>query len=230
MKRKNNFRKHLSPRAFLVDPKWCVANRDMEHTCVLMLAGRSHQNNLLPSIYWHDGLRQHMIIGVQTQCYAWYPLPKGEYDSRAAINGIPNAVHNVLKVVSKIEDTYNIPREKIVVLGFSAGGVMAIQVGAHSERPFAGIVCQSGAILDPFDLPESPHPEMPVLLTHSQDDDTFDWEERYIPMKEALIEKNYNLSASENPWGYHSITTLDIAITKLFLDRCFDPNTTIAEK
>ena len=208
---------------FTLDPRWCVVNADADTThCILMLAGRSQKQNLLPSIYWYHGLKEVLMVGIQTKAHAWYPLPKGPMDQWSAKKGIPDAIAQINIAIGEIKRRWNIPKSKIALLGFSAGGVMAVQTAAWSKEPFAGVLCQSGAILAPKELPKCKHPAMPVLLTHSQDDDVFEWGERYTPMKDALIKEGYCLSVVESPTGGHSLNDIDIAFGKMFVRRCFD--------
>lgn len=206
---------------YSLDSKWCVVNENANATCcVLMLAGRTQPQNLLPSIYWYAGVRDILIIGIATKSRAWYPLPKGEYDQRAALCGIPDSVDKIESAVRQIGKVWKIPKHRIALLGFSAGGVMSIQVAAHSKEPYAGVICQSGAILSPYTLPKC-RSETPFMLTHSKDDEVFEWEERYLPMRKALVEKEYHLTLVENPYGGHSLTNVDIAMSKIFMRRCF---------
>lgn len=199
--------------------KWCVVENDAANACILMLAGRGQRQNTLPSIYWHRGLRDFRMVGLQTHAMAWYPMPKGAGDQRKAIRYIPHSIRTIEEAVTRIELSWHIPKEKIVLLGFSAGGVMALQVAAYSDRPYGGVVCQSGAILHTDSLPTCKHPT-PILLTHSQDDDTFDWDERYSPMRSALLENHYPLTVIESPRGGHNLNDIDISLTKLFIRQC----------
>lgn len=206
---------------FRLDPRWCVCNDEADTTrCILMLAGRGQKQNGLPSLYWHYGLRNTLIIGVAGRSRAWYPQPKGAQDQWAAVRGLPYAVSQVEMAVSQINKKWGIRKNRIVLLGYSAGGVMAIQAAAHSREPYAGAVCQCGAILAPEDLPPCRH-RTPILLTHSRDDEAFEWYERYEPMKTALIRQQYPFSIVESPFGGHSLNDIDIAMAKLFIGRCF---------
>ena len=185
-----------------------------------MLAGRSQPQNMLPSIYWHSGVRDIPIVGIQTHARAWYPAPQGSGDQRMALNGIPHSIRIIEAVVRTIQYNWNIEKNRIVLLGFSAGGVMAIQVAAYSQDPYAGVICQSGAILSPDSLPKCNCPTTQFLLTHSQDDCTFSWDERYTPMKKSLKYCGYNVSTVESPFGGHSLNYVDVAFAKLFARKC----------
>lgn len=202
---------------FELDPRWCVAEGKNKSCCVLMIAGRSHPANLLPSIYWRNGFQDCLLVGIATKTLAWYPLPKGTTDQISAINGIPHSIDLIERAVDKIERKWKIPKERIVLLGFSAGGVMSIQVAAYSNQPYAGVVCQSGAILNPSILPYCAAANTPILLTHSMDDEVFAWDERYIPMKKALQDRQYPSFFVESRFGGHALNPIDIVMSKIFI-------------
>ena len=202
---------------FELDPHWCVAEGRDKSSCVLMLAGRAQHANLLPSIYWHNGFQDCLLVGIATKNLAWYPMPRGAGDQMRAANGIPHAINLIESAVEKIHRKWKIPKSKIVLLGFSAGGVMSVQVAGYSDQPYAGVVGQSGAILQPTILPYRESADTPVLLTHSKDDETFSWDERYLPMRAALKSKSYPLSCVESQFGGHSLNPIDISVAKIFI-------------
>lgn len=212
--------KHREYIEYKLDSHWCVAAGKNPDFCVLMLAGRAMKNNLLPSIYWHSNLQDFRLIGITTTELAWYPIPNGAKDQWSAINGIPHAIDLVEKAVENIKRRWDIPKSRIILMGFSAGGVMAIQVAAYSDEAYAGVVCHSGAILQPEVLPYC-DVETPFLLTHSQDDETFEWNERYLPMKSTLKSRSYRISCVESPWGGHTILPVEIATSKIFIRQIF---------
>lgn len=146
----------------------------------------------------------------------WYPIPYSPENQQEAIMGLKVSIPQFNKLVSKIEKKFKIDRSKIVLAGFSAGAVMAIQVAAHSDKPFAAVISHNGAILAPDELPKSKH-KTPILLIHSKNDECFSWEERYLPMKKVLFEKEYTVEFCEKEYGNHFINPEDIADAAIFL-------------
>jgi predicted esterase len=145
-------------------------------------------------------------------------MPNGANDQDDALIGQRYARKLINRVVRKIENGTGIPRERMILAGFSAGAVMAIQVAACSEKPFAGVICHSGAILNPDALPRCRCQDTDFLLTHCVDDVIFEWYERYLPMKNALKEKGYTVWTVEEWEGYHSITDRQLLRTKSFIE------------
>ena len=89
----------------------------------------------------------------------WYPLFPPDWES------IPKAV-NELAFRIKALATDQIPLGKTIVLGFSQGGAMALEMG--SNLPVCGIIACSS-----YSHPNwSPHTNMPpILLTHGINDE-----------------------------------------------------------
>lgn len=188
--------------------KWCVYKDDPEPTsCILALPGRGQSGFHMASTYFSImNSPKTLIIGVTPVGFEWYPMPKGPFDQNDALSGLDTAIQTIDDVVSCIIKRYNIPAEKISIVGYSAGGVMALMAAAHlPQHNFASIACHAGAILKPSELPDCVNEETEFLMCHSQDDFTFNWCDRYIPTKDALREKGYNVRFSERKKGGHSI-------------------------
>jgi predicted esterase len=103
---------------------------------------------------------------------------------------------------------------------------MAIQAAAWSNRPYGAVVAHAGAILEPLALPQAKH-KTPFLVMHNENDDCFSWDERYLPMKLALVDKKYPVEFIENEVGGHSVTNDELAtagrwLNNIFRDTLFD--------
>lgn len=188
---------------------------------VICIPGRGNDGEVFANDFFNGSeIKNAVFVGPTPKGYAWYPMPNDANNQAEAVNGIPKAIQAIESVQRAIESKYGIPKEHTVLTGFSAGGVMAIQTAAYSEEPYSGVVCISGAILEPKDLPECKHIECPVLLTHNRDDMCFDWHERFIPMKEVLVEKGYSTYTLERHVGGHIDTTDDYEQAAMFMKEC----------
>ena len=185
---------------------------------VICIPGRGNDGAMFANDYHKTtGIEDAVFVGPTPHGYAWYPMPYDANNQDAALNGIPRAIKAIEAVQKAIEKRFNIPKRRTILTGFSAGGVMAIQTAAYSEESYAGVICHSGAILEPRDLPECIHNDCPVLLTHNEDDYCFDWEERFIPMKEALLEKGWNTFTVERKTGGHVTSNDDMREAREFI-------------
>lgn len=192
--------------------KWHVVEpQGNRRGCIVALPGRGVPANFMEKFCHFMGLHDSLVIVLEPDGLRWYPAPNGPDDQVAAVEGLERAVTEINRRLSIIQRGWHLRRSKIALVGFSAGSVMALQVLAASRKPFAACVSFAGAILEPERMPKATT-KTPVLLRHAVDDDCFNWEERYLPMKKALIEKDYNVYVSEKPYGGHGIEVHDAQV------------------
>ena len=203
--------------------KWCVYKNDPEPTsCILALPGRGQSGFHMAGTYHSLTNPKTLVIGVTPLHYEWYPQPEGPENQTAALGGLRKAILTIDRIVNFIIGKYNIPAEKISIVGYSAGGVMAILAAAYLiHHKFASVTCHAGAILHPPSLPQCANNETEFLVCHSFDDFTFDWWERHIPSKQALLRKGYNVQFSERDEGGHSIFYDDLKHSLEIMERKF---------
>jgi len=65
---------------------------------------------------------------------------------------------------------HGLSEDRLLLVGFSQGTMMALQVGLRRERPLAGIVGYSGALADAGSLSSEVRSRPPVLLVHGDAD------------------------------------------------------------
>ena len=79
-------------------------------------------------------------------------------------------------------------RDRILLVGFSQGCVMSLELALRSQIPFFGVIGISGTIFDPKDLltnmPESAS-QTPVLMIHGTQDELIDIDK--VKAKVALV-------------------------------------------
>lgn len=208
--------------------------RDINY-CVITLPGRAGHGDTIADFYAHScGLEETVFVGLTPENYYWYPLPVSATNQEAAVAGLPHARFEIEKAISIVRDKYGIPKERTALVGFSAGGVMAIQVAAYSDEPYAAVVSHSGAILEPKDLPPCKHETTAYVLIQCKDDMCFAWDERYLPMKRALLENGYDTFSLEHPLGGHGMSEEDIRQAGKFMSswmgaQCFHDDDLIIE-
>jgi predicted esterase len=153
----------------------------------------------------------------------WYPPPNGPTDQKEAVSGLDRSDHAIDKIIEEVCETYHLPREKVILSGFSMGGVAGVHWSTQTKVPVGGMICHSGAILEPWSTPKAKH-EMPIILNHGWDDYCFSWDERYMPMKSALTNRGYNVWLAERTTGNHFVHGSDVMRCKTFLEGVFDTN------
>jgi len=110
---------------------------------------------------------------------------------------------------------YPTPRGKVILCGFSQGGVMSIDVGFRTSVELAGLVVMSGAIFED-DLPPFRR-DLPVLVVHGTADDV-------IPLlaahrtRRVLEEHGVDVDYHEFPMG-HQVSEESMAVVADFMAR-----------
>jgi phospholipase/carboxylesterase len=132
-------------------------------------------------------------------------------------NSIVDSRTKLIALIDELVERYPTPEGKLVVAGFSQGGMMAIDVGFRTKQKVAGIVVMSGAIYE-ADMPDlRAQKDLPVLLIHGTQDDM-------IPVLAArrtrhiLEEHGVSPEYHEFPMGHH-VTPESMAVVREFLGR-----------
>lgn len=197
--------------------KWAIKEpRGKRRGCLIALPGRGMPLESMWSIVERMELPDTLAVILEPTGLQWYPQPHGAYDQDDAVEGLKIAIAQLNKRITKIQRCFHLRRQQIALFGYSAGAVLAIQMAALAKQPFAAVVSMAGAILEPDEMPVATN-QTPILLRHAIDDDCFSWEERYLPMKNSLLDRGYNLYASEKNRGGHGINLEDVIISARFI-------------
>jgi phospholipase/carboxylesterase len=106
-----------------------------------------------------------------TRGYAWFPIRMGGTPDRTAIEDAGKAVTEFLNVALQ---KYDVDRKKLVILGFSQGGMMAYRLAVRNPSKFAALVALSTYF--PPELKEEVNDAhaleaLPTLVQHGRADD-----------------------------------------------------------
>ena len=132
-------------------------------------------------------------------------------------NSIIDSRTKLLALIDELAARYPSPDGKLVIAGFSQGGMMAIDIGFRTQQNVAGIVVMSGAIYEAGMPDLRAQRELPVLLIHGSQDDM-------IPVLAArrtrhiLEEHGVSPEYHEFPMG-HNVTPESMAVVREFLGR-----------
>jgi predicted esterase len=180
-------------------------------SAIIFLPGRGGEASDLMDLYSD---MESLLVGITPNKKVWYPLPRGPNNQEKAVRGCQEMVLKLEEQIKSLSEWYEIALDKIALVGFSAGGVMAIQMAIH--MPLAGVVSHSGAILEPENIPPC-ESQTPLFLTHNVDDEVFTYRDRFVPAHVALYEKGYSVKSSERRMGGHSIGDRHLFNAKEFL-------------
>lgn len=97
--------------------------------------------------------------------YTWFDgwPPRG--------NSIADSRRLILEFLDAAVARYPTPKGKVLLSGFSQGGLMALDAGYRTQQPLAGIVVMSGALYEDELGELDARREVPVLLVHGTADD-----------------------------------------------------------
>lgn len=104
---------------------------------------------------------------------AWYDIKSMDMDSRADLEGVIDSSQRVEHLI-RAEIESGIDSTKIMLIGFSQGGVISLHLGARYTKPLAGIVALSTYMCAPQTLSAEKSVEnqnTPVFFAHGQQDE-----------------------------------------------------------
>ncbi len=124
----------------------------------------------------------------------------------------------LLRFVDEAVGRFPTPPGKVVLSGFSQGGMMSLDVGFRTKQRLAGIAVMRGALYEHELPPFTPY--IPVLMVHGTEDDM-------IPVlaarraRRVLEEHGVKIEYHEFPMG-HYVTPESMAAVGDFLRRCLE--------
>jgi phospholipase/carboxylesterase len=102
--------------------------------------------------------------------YQWFPI--ANLDPHLMEHGVRAAAQSVDRFIDRELEKYGLPPERLVLVGFSQGTMMALHVGLRREQQIAGIVGFSGILVGGQKLKEEMRSKPPVVLIHGDRDPT----------------------------------------------------------
>ncbi len=135
--------------------------------------------------------------------FSWYERPPiHEFSLKRSLNLLED-------LLAELQDM-GWPRKKIILMGFSQGAILALELVFSSEHPFAAAICISGTIIDPDSMDQRIHSgafKTPILVSHGTKDDVLDYEttsERIMSLQTILpnvafhvFEKGHEMQKNE---------------------------------
>ena len=153
------------------------------------------------------------------QMRAWYDI-----DPRAPLAGTEDIQASAAQVEELVqaEEARGMARSRIVLAGFSQGGVIALHLGLRSSERFAGIMALSTYVHDHEHIGEEvsfASIDVPILMAHGQMDPMIPIA-RAITSRESLTNLGYNVDWRVYGMG-HQVCPEEIADISAWLDARF---------
>ncbi len=150
---------------------------------------------------------------------AWYDIAAGDVRNRADLAGV-RASQGALEALIARERARGIPARRVVVAGFSQGGVIALHTAVRHRDRLAGVVALSTYVVEPEALVGEASPanrDIPIFMAHGTADPMIrlEWGEASRRVLEAA---GYHVEWHTYPMP-HSVVWEEIEAISAFLAR-----------
>lgn len=153
-------------------------------------------------VFPHAPVRAVTINGGM-QMNAWYDIKTMALEDRADEAGVIESAQLVKQLLDD-EIARGTPSERIILAGFSQGGVIALHLAARLPYTLAGVMAMSTYMCKPQKLSADKQPanqHTPILMAHGTVDEVVPTIAG-IHAKEALLENGYQVQWFDYPMGH----------------------------
>ncbi|MDB5448696.1 MAG: phospholipase/Carboxylesterase [Phenylobacterium sp.] len=144
----------------------------------------------------------------------WWPLTSLSPEARAA--GVRVAAPALNAYIDSHLAAHGLTEDRLVLVGFSQGTMMALHVGPRRAKPLAGIVGYSGMLADPDALGEEAATKPPILLVHGDADEVLPVTAMH-QAKTRLEALGFEVAAHVSPGLGHSVDEKGLQLGARFL-------------
>ena len=205
-------------------PRVAAASGGAPRSMVILLHGYGSNGADLIGLapYWRDDLRETVFVAPNAPepCpgapggYQWWALSSFDRNARAA--GAQRAAPVLNAFIDAELARYALSDDRLALVGFSQGTMMALHVGPRRERPLAGIVGYSGMLADEAGLATEALTKPPILLVHGGADPMIPVAAFHQAM-EALKRLQFAVEGHVSPGLGHSIDETGLQLGGRFL-------------
>jgi phospholipase/carboxylesterase len=190
---------------------------------VILLHGYGSNGQDLISLtpYWRPNLPNTAFVSPDAPfpCeqgigYQWYSLE--EYTPKSLLAGSEKANPILSNYVEKLVDETGITWDKVVLAGFSQGGMMTLYTGPRLPQKVGGLLSYAGALVGGGALQNVHKP--PVCLIHGEGDEVVPFE-AYGHARQLLNQYGFEVSGHSTPGMGHSIDHAGVKAGQLFLQK-----------
>lgn len=146
----------------------------------------------------------------------WYPLPNSPNDQEDAVKGAQASALKLSQILFNLHARGRLRLDRTVLIGHSAGAVLALSMAAQVSDTYLAIVAHKGCLLDPRSVIRSCN-SSPILMVNSRDDEVFGFDARVQPTYLALKRGNFRLTNVELPDGGHELNGVGLKIANEFI-------------
>ena len=188
---------------FLDGPRMPPARGGKPDSLVIFLHGYGSNGADLISLapYWAEALPNTAFVSpnaiepvpMTPNGYQWFPI--SNLDPHLMEQSARAAAQSVDRFIDRELEKYALTADRLALVGFSQGTMMALHVGLRRERQIAAILGFSGVLVGGRTLKEQMRSKPPVLLIHGDRDPT-------IPIP-AMFDSAEALAAADHGAQWH---------------------------
>ena len=150
--------------------------------------------------------------------YQWFSIQNMQSSTR--LNGVRQAAPALEAFIDAELARLGLSEDRLVLIGFSQGAMMALHVGLRREKALAGIISHSGMLVGESRLASEIRSRPPVLLTHGAIDEVLPVQAR--PVAEGTLRAaGVPVQAHVMPGLGHGIDEATIRLDLRFLATVF---------
>lgn len=149
--------------------------------------------------------------------YQWFPIPWLDGSSEAqAKEAMGRSITDLNAFLDKVLTDEGLTADRMVVIGFSQGTMMALHVLPRRDQEVAGIIGFSGRLLTPELLDAEARVRPPVLLIHGDQDPVVPFDDMNIA-GQALQKANFPVYGHVMEGTGHGISPDGLGVALSFL-------------
>lgn len=151
----------------------------------------------------------------------WFPLTLR--DPSEYWRGVQAAGPGLDRVLDAELERYGLTDDRLALVGFSQGTMMALHVGFRRAGRIAGLIGYSGLLAGPEHLEQDLKNRFPVLLVHGDSDDVVPVE-RSLQARDRLAQLDVPVTCHVEPGLGHAIGPLGLEKGRSFLSEVLPAN------
>jgi phospholipase/carboxylesterase len=186
------------------------------------------ENHRIRFIFPHAPFRA-ITINNGYQMRAWYDIKSMALEGRAPLDEVEASVIAVTELIEQ-QISAGIPSTRILIAGFSQGGVVALHLGLRFNKPLAGLVALSTYLCRPDLIPNQGSEEnrqLAIFFAHGSSDDVVPYSAGEGAVKSL---KSYGYKVDFHTYAIdHTVNLVELEEIGKFISRQL-PTVTPAEK
>ncbi len=114
-----------------------------------------------------------VTINAGMRMRAWYDIKSLDFNNRADVDGVTDSAARVEALI-EAEHKKGIPYDRIILAGFSQGGVIALHLAARYANKLAGVLALSTYMCEPEKLAAQAvdvNKQTPIMMAHGEQDE-----------------------------------------------------------